>query len=233
MHRRVEIETGAVLRVEQEVREVGDHAAERLRGVRGVDVAVGEVGVLEYSHPSLDGVSENLVALQADLEDVVVESGDLLDDLHYLGICGVRFQIMAVGRADAFDGIGGGTSRLGSEEIELDRVDHFPEDLLLGDEVRVERPVGESGQIADVGHPGMEEAVALEHDAGRIDELAPALTTSAGAPGTATFAYFNLFASRTRGIRQRGPVLGTFRHGGSSRRVSTGSAGSRRNLMSG
>jgi hypothetical protein len=125
------------------------------------------------------------VALVAECTEIVVEARDLFDHTHDAGFVPVALEVPPYPFVDAFVGGRGGirvqdhaVQRLPESLLHLGR--HLTEDLFLRFEVVVEGPVREAGSLGDVGDPGIEEPVLLEHLLGCREETGPGLDPFAG-----------------------------------------------------
>ena len=97
---------------------------------------------------------------------------DLEQHGHHARVAAVAGDVGPVGLVDAGDGVGvvrlvlGVPGQVGDHEG-----DEIPEDLFLRPVVVVERPGRHAGRLDDVGEAGVMEAVALEDEARRVEQL--------------------------------------------------------------
>ena len=86
-------------------------------------------------------------ALQAELQEALVDQGDLFDQGHQAGVSPVRLEVGAVCRVDDGPGVVGLGARLEArmERLLVDFGYHGGEGVFLGLEVRIEGARGDAG----------------------------------------------------------------------------------------
>ena len=158
------------------------HGHEEAGGLPGIEVGRGLAGGLEGRDRLGDPLGGPGAAGKVDLARLVVDRGELLEQRVQLGVTPVLLEEPAVRGRDGGCGVVGRERARGAAHVDLvERVgDDGTERVDLGGEVTVEGAHPDLGRRGDVDDSGVVEAVALEHELGRGDELGTRLNVAFG-----------------------------------------------------